>query len=569
MDIHRANSFTILHVDTRNTLITKFYGNRNSRPLKSGYVNFSFFAYCCTFPSFSISANNKEGQGVVGIFFFFMIILGALGLTIVASKRISSADDFFVAGRKIGGVANGFAIAGDFMSAATLLGITAIIFNAGYDAVIYLSAPLGAFSIIIYLMTDKLKALGKYSFTDIICSRLKERPIRMLAAVTTLSFSLMYLMVQVVGAGALIEILFGIPYSWAVVIVTSLMVIFVAVGGMFATTWVQIIKAILLIIGVTALAILTLASFNFSLPDMYADAQIRHGSDGFLTNGGGLGLSVLSSVSLGIGLCLGLAGSPHLLMRFFTVKNKGAAKVSAGVALGVISYVNLLIFFVIGIGAVALVKGNKDYLDASGEVIGGSNMVSVHLADVVGGEVFMGVIAAIAFATILAVVAGLMLASVVALTHDLFSDVRRTQELNQDKQIRLSKIAAIALGIIVAILGIAFERQNIAYLVSLTLAIAASTNFPLLILSMYWRGLTTTGAIVGGIVGLLSAVVLMILGPAVWVDIFGNDQPIFPQAYPALYSVSLAFLTMWLVSKVDSSDQAIADKESFCVMEEA
>jgi len=256
-----------------------------------------------------------------------MIILGALGLTIFASNRISSADDFFVAGRKIGGVANGFAIAGDFMSAATLLGITAIIFNAGYDAVIYLSAPLGAFSIIIYLMTDKLKALGKYSFTDIICSRLKERPIRMLAAVTTLSFSLMYLMVQVVGAGALIDILFGIPYSWAVVIVTSLMVIFVAVGGMFATTWVQIIKAILLIIGVTALAILTLASFNFSLPDMYADAQIRHGSDGFLTTGGGLGLSVLSSVSLGIGLCLGLAGSPHLLVRFFTVKNKVAAKV--------------------------------------------------------------------------------------------------------------------------------------------------------------------------------------------------------------------------------------------------
>ena len=503
------------------------------------------------------------------IFFFFMIILGALGLTIFASKRISSADDFFVAGRKIGGVANGFAIAGDFMSAATLLGITAIIFNAGYDAVIYLSAPLGAFSIIIYLMTDKLKALGKYSFTDIICSRLKERPIRMLAAVTTLSFSLMYLMVQVVGAGALIEILFGIPYSWAVVIVTSLMVIFVAIGGMFATTWVQIIKAILLIIGVTALAILTLASFDFSLPDMYADAQIRHGSNGFLTTGGGLGLSVLSSVSLGIGLCLGLAGSPHLLVRFFTVKNKAAAKVSAGVALGVISYVNLLIFFVIGIGAVALVKGNEDYLDASGEVIGGSNMVSVHLADVVGGEVFMGVIAAIAFATILAVVAGLMLASVVALTHDLFSDATKTHELHQEKQIRLSKITAIALGIIVAILGIAFERQNIAYLVSLTLAIAASTNFPLLILSMYWRGLTTTGAIVGGIVGLLSAVVLMILGPAVWVDIFGNDQPIFPQAYPALYSVSLAFLTMWLVSKADSSDQATADKESFCVMEEA
>ena len=505
----------------------------------------------------------------MGIVLFFVIIVGTIGLTFVASQRTSSADDFFVAGGKIGGVSNGFAIAGDFMSAATLLGITAIIFGAGYDAVIYLGAPLGAFSIIIYLMTDKLKSLGKYSFTDIICSRLKEKPIRILAAVTTLSFSLMYLMVQVVGAGALIEVLFGISYSWAVVIVTTLMVIYVAVGGMLATTWVQIIKAILLLIGVTVLAVLTLASFNFSFSEMYAEAQLRHDTDGFLTVGGGLGLSTLSSISLGVGLCLGLAGSPHLLMRFFTVKDKAAARVSAGVALGAVSYVNLLIFFVIGIGAVALVKGNSDYLDESGDVVGGSNMVSVHLADAVGGEIFMGVIAAVAFATILAVVAGLMLASVTALTHDLYSNIVKTDEYNQHEQIRWSKIVAIVLGIVVTILGIAFERQNIAYLVSLTLAIGASTNFPLLILSMYWRGLTTTGAIVGGVVGLFTAVLLMILGPAVWVDIFGNEQPIFPQAYPALYSVTLAFLTMWLVSKIDGSDQAIIDRENFRVMEEA
>ena len=424
----------------------------------------------------------------MGIVLFFVIIVGTIGLTFVASQRTSSADDFFVAGGKIGGVSNGFAIAGDFMSAATLLGITAIIFGAGYDAVIYLGAPLGAFSIIIYLMTDKLKSLGKYSFPDIICSRLKEKPIRILAAVTTLSFSLMYLMVQVVGAGALIEVLFGISYSWAVVIVTTLMVIYVAVGGMLATTWVQIIKAILLLIGVTVLAVLTLASFNFSFSEMYAEAQLRHDTDGFLTVGGGLGLSTLSSLSLGIGLCLGLAGSPHLLMRFFTVKDKAAARVSAGVALGAVSYVNLLIFFVIGIGAVALVKGNSDYLDESGDVVGGSNMVSVHLADAVGGEIFMGVIAAVAFATILAVVAGLMLASVTALTHDLYSNIVKTDEYNQHEQIRWSKIVAIVLGIVVTILGIAFERQNIAYLVSLTLAIGASTNFPLLILSMYWRG---------------------------------------------------------------------------------
>jgi cation/acetate symporter len=505
----------------------------------------------------------------MGIFLFLIIIIGTVGLTIVASKRTSSAADFFVAGGKIGGLSNGFAIAGDFMSAATLLGITAIIFGAGYDAVIYLGAPLGAFSIVIYLMSDKLKALGKYSFTDIICTRLKQKPIRILAATTTLSFSLMYLMVQIVGAGALIEVLFGISYIWSVIIVTALMVIYVAVGGMLATTWVQITKAILLLVGVTVLALLTLASFDFSFSSMYEAAQSNHGTDGLLTKAGGLGLTSLSAVSLGIGLCLGLAGSPHLLMRFFTVKDKASARVSAGVALGAISYVNILIFFVIGVGSVALVKGNPAYLDSTGGIIGGSNMVSVHLADAVGGEIFLGIIAAIAFATILAVVAGLMLASVTALTHDIYTNVIMKGEVDQQKQIRLSKYAAVALGIAVALLGIAFERQNIAYLVSLTLAIGASTNFPLLILSMYWQGLTTKGAVTGGVIGLVAAILLMVLGPAVWVDVLGNEQPVFPQAYPALFSVSLAFFTMWLVSIFDQSEQAAEDRSKFEIMKAA
>jgi len=503
----------------------------------------------------------------MGIFLFFTIIVGTIGLTIVASRRTSSAADFFVANEKIGGVSNGFAIAGDFMSAATLLGITAIIFGAGYDAVIYLGAPLGAFSIMIYLMTDKLKALGKYSFADILCSRLKEKPIRILAATTTLSFSLIYLMAQIVGAGALIEVLFSITYLWAVIIVTTLMVIYVAIGGMFATTWVQIIKAILLLAGVTALGLLTLERFDFSFSAMYAEAQGNHGPGGFLTRGGGLDLSTLSAVSLGVGLCLGLAGSPHLLMRFFTVKDKAAARVSAGVALGAVSYVNLLVFFVIGVGAVALVKGNSTYLDASGSIIGGDNMVAVHLSEAVGGEVFLGIIAAVAFATILAVVAGLMLASVTALTHDIYAKVVRAGEIDQARQIKLSKLAAVFLGIIVALLSIAFKGQNIAYIVSLAMAIAASTNFPLLILSMYWPGLTTRGALAGGIVGLVTAIVLVVLGPAVWVDVLGNDRPIFPQAYPALYSVSLAFFTMWLVSTLDQSEQAAQDREKFRLIE--
>ena len=502
----------------------------------------------------------------MGIFLFFVIIIGTLGLTFIASRKTSSAEDFFVAGGKIGGVSNGFAIAGDFMSAATLLGITAILFGAGYDSVIYLGAPLGAFAILIFLMSDKLKALGKYSFTDIICIRLQPKPIRILAVVSTLSFSLMYLMVQIVGAGALIEVLFGISYTWSVVIVTSLMVLYVAVGGMLATTWVQITKAVLLLIGVTVLAFLTLLNFDFSFTSMYAEAHANHGTDGLLTKAGGLDLSTLSALSLGIGLCLGLAGSPHLLMRFFTVKDKASARMSAGVALSAIAYVNVLIFFIIGIGAVALVKGNPTYLDSSGTIVGGSNMVAVHLADAVGGDVFFGIMAAIAFATILAVVAGLMLVSVTALTHDLYTNVLMKGEVDQQKQIRLSKIAAVGLGVIVALLGIAFEKQNIAYLVSLTLAIGASTNFPLLILSMYWKGLTTKGAVSGGIVGLVMAIGLMMLGPAVWVDVLGNDQAIFPEAYPALYSVTAAFLTMIGVSILDRSKEADEDRNKFKLM---
>jgi len=499
-------------------------------------------------------------------FFFSAVILLTVCFTLLASKRTANAADFFVAGGRIGGVSNGFAVAGDFISAATLLGITGIIFGAGYDAVIYLGAPLGAFSIIIYLMADKLKSLGIYSFTDVICSRLKERPIRILAAISTLIFSVMYLMVQVVGAGALIEVLFGISYQGGVVIVTTLMVLYVAVGGMLATTWVQIIKAVFLLIGVSILAFLTLATFDFDISKMYMAANTKHGSEGLLTKGGGLGLTTLSAISLGVGLCLGLAGSPHLLMRFFTVKDKAAARVSAGVALGVISYVNVLIFFVVGVGAVAVVKGDPDYLDGAGNLIGGTNMVTLHLANAVGGDVFMGIIAAVAFATILAVVSGLMITSVTALTHDLYTNVLMKGEVDQDKQIRLSKIAAIALGFIVAILGLAFEGQNIAYLVSLTLAIGASTNFPLLILTMYWRGFTTRGAVVGGVVGLGSAILFMILGPSVWVDILGNAKPIFPTAYPALYSVALAFFTMWLISNLDISEQAMKDKQSFNLM---
>ena len=488
----------------------------------------------------------------VAISCFFVIIIITLVITFFAARRTKSAADFYVAGGKISGVQNGLAIAGDFMSAATLLGTTAMIYMSGYDAAIYISASMIAFVMFLFLMTDKLRALGRFTFVDILVTRLDEKPIRLLAATTALVSALMYLMVQVVGAGALIQILFGIDYPYAVTIVSFLMVLYVSLGGMLATTWVQITKAVLLLIGITVLGVLTLAHFDFDIRQMYATAFDNNAGltelPDRLTKPGGLNLDTLASLSLGLGLVFGLLGSPHLLMRFFTVPDAKAARVSAAVAMTAVSFVNLIIFFVVGVATVALIKGNGAFMDVSGGVQGGGNMVAVHLARIVGGEVFYGIMAAVAFATILAVVAGLTLASVSAISHDVFARVIRGGNVSEREEIRVSRISTVVLGALVVLLGLAFEGQNVAYLVSLALAVAASTNFPLLILTMYWPGLTTKGAIWGALVGLFVTLTLMVLGPAVWVGVIGFEQPVFPSAYPALYAMTAAFGVMIGVS---------------------
>lgn len=483
---------------------------------------------------------------------FLAVIAITLVITAFAARRTHTAADFYVAGGRITGVQNGLAIAGDFMSAATLLGTTAMLYTSGFDAAIYVCASLLAFTFFLFVMTDKLRALGRFTFVDILVIRLEEKPIRLLAALTALVSALMYLMVQVVGAGALIQILFGIDYSLAVVLVSFLMVLYVSVGGMLATTWVQIAKAILLLGGITMLAVLTLAHFNFDFEAMYALAHANNarfdGKPDLLFAPGGLQLDTLASLSLGLGLVFGLIGSPHLLMRFFTVPDARAARLSATVAMSAVSFVNLIIFFVVGVAAVALLKGNPAFMDASGDIAGGTNMVAVHVARVVGGEVFYGVMAAVAFATILAVVAGLTLAAVSAISHDVYASVLRKGQAKEGDEVRVSRISTVVLGFLVVLLGLAFEGQNVSYLVSLALAVAASTNFPLLILAMYWPGLTTAGAICGGITGLVTTISLLVLGPAVWVSVLGNAAPVFPSGYPALYAMVASFGVMIGVS---------------------
>lgn len=494
-------------------------------------------------------------MSIIAISCFLGVIALTLMITYYAARRTTTAEDFYVAGGQISGVQNGLAIAGDFMSAATLLGTTAMLFTSGFDAAIYLASAPMAFMVFLFLMTDKLRTMGRFTFVDILAVRLEEKPIRILAATTALVSALMYLMVQVVGAGALVQILFGIDYKFAVIIVSVLMVLYVSLGGMLATTWVQITKAILLLGGITVLGLLTLLHVGFDFQGLYEAAGYKNtldqGDPQRLIMPGGLGLDVWASLSLGLGLVFGLVGSPHLLMRFFTVPDAKQARISAAVAMTAVSYVNLIIFFIVGVGTVALLKGDGQFYDENGMILGGANMIAVHLARFVGGNVFYGIMAAVAFATILAVVAGLTLASASAVSHDLYARVIRKGKATQSEEIRVFKLTSIVLGLAVILLGIAFEGQNVAYLVSLALAVAASTNFPLLILAMYWRGFTTRGAVWGGIVGLTTTIVLMILGPAVWVKVLGFSEPIFPSAYPALYAMVAAFSVMVLVSLLD------------------
>jgi cation/acetate symporter len=502
-----------------------------------------------------------EGSDSIAVGFFFGIIGVTVLITYWAARQTRSASDFYVAGGRISGTQNGFAIAGDFMSAATLLGITATMFGSGFDGIIYLLAPSVAFAMMALLMTDRLRALGRFSFSDVLSARLHAPPMRVLAAVAALVSAVMYLVLQMVGAGALVQVLFGIDYSLAVLLVGSLMVLYVAFGGMLATTWVQITKAVLLLAGILTLTLLSLMEFGFDMERMYEQAIARHPKGELLILPGGLNLGFWGALSLACGLMFGLVGSPHILMRFFTVPDARAARHSALVAMSLVALVNVLILLVIAPAAVALVAGNPGYLDEAGRILGGANMVSIHLSDVVGGSVFLGAMSAVAFATILAVVAGLTLASASAVSHDLWANVLRRGAASESEEVLVSWVATAGIGAVAILLGIAFEGQNIAYLVALALTVAASTNFPLLIYSMYWQGLTTRGALIGGWLGLVAAVSFVLFGPAVWVGVMGFEEPVFPAAYPALYSIIIAFGAIWLFSRFDRSARGQRDRD--------
>jgi len=512
----------------------------------------------------------KQSLNIAAIAMFFLFVLGTLFITYRAAASSKSAADFYAAGGGITGWQNGLAIAGDYMSAASFLGISGLVFASGFDGLIYSIGFLVGWPIVLFLIAERLRNLGKFTFADVASFRLDQTRIRILSAAGTLVVVAFYLIAQMVGAGKLIQLLFGLEYLYAVVIVGALMIVYVAFGGMKATTWVQIIKACLLLGGATFMALAVLYHFGFSPEAMFAEAVHVHPKGDAIMAPGGLVADPVSAISLGLALMFGTAGLPHILMRFFTVSDAQAARKSVFYATGLIAYFYILTF-IIGFGAITFLMTDPVYYEAGAGglinkingLIGGTNMAAVHLANAVGGSLFLGFISAVAFATILAVVAGLTLAGASAISHDLYAEVIAKGSATERNEVNISKMTAVVIGIVAIVLGYVFENQNVAFMVGLAFAVAASCNFPVLLMSTMWKGCTTSGALWGGFLGLASAVVMVVLSKAVWVQTLGFTEALFPYDNPALFSMTIAFLGIWLVSKMDASQRAKAEIASF------
>ena len=498
-------------------------------------------------PQAAVATRLGEPNAIAMVFFFAFIAI-TLGITYWAARRTRTTEEFYAAGRTVTPGQNGLALAGDYMSAASFLGIAGLVSTTGFDGLIYSTGWLVGWPVVLFLIAEPLRNLGKYTFADVVAARLRQTPVRLAAAVGTLATVTFYLIAQMVGAGGLIRLMFGLSYETAVVIVGAAMMAYVIFGGMIATTWVQIVKALLLLGGAALLAILVLARFGMNPLALFAAAASRYG-DAVLAPGR-LVAAPLDAVSLGMALMFGTAGLPHILMRFYTVPDARAARTSVVYATGLIGFFYLMTF-VLGFGAMVLVGP-----DAIRGVDPGGNMAAPLLAEVLGGTPFLGFIAAVAFATILAVVAGLTLSGAAALSHDLWVNVVRHGEADSREQLRVARVATIALGVVAVVLGILFKGQNVAYMVSLAFAIAASGNFPALVLSIFWRRCTTEGIVSSMVIGTAATLLLIWLSPTIQVDILKHEVAWFPLKNPALVTIPLSFAVGVLVSLATRDDVA-------------
>jgi cation/acetate symporter len=493
---------------------------------------------------------------LTAIAFFGLFIVLSLGITVWASRRTRTADHFYAAGRSVTAFQNGLALAGDYMSAASFLGIAGLVAVSGFDGLIYSIGFLVGWPIVMFLIAEPLRNLGRYTFADVVATRLRQTPIRIAAAIGALAVIAFYLIAQMVGAGNLIRLLFGLPYEAAVVIVGVVMLAYVLFGGMIATTWVQIVKAVLLLGGATILAGLVLMRFSFNPLALFEQASATYGP-GVLAPGRQV-TDPIDAISLGLALMLGTAGLPHILMRFYTVPDAKTARTSVGYATAFIGFFYLLTF-ILGFGAMVIVGR-----EAITKVDAGGNMAAPLLAEVVGGTPFLGFIAAVAFATILAVVAGLTLSGAATLSHDLWVNVIRGAHASEREQFLVARGATILLAIVSIVLGITFKGQNVAYMVGLAFAIAASANFPALVLSIFWKRLTTAGAQVSMITGTVSTLLLIYLSPTIQIDILKHAEAWFPLRNPGIVTIPLSFIVaigVSLLRPVPSEERRFAELE--------
>ncbi|MEN5033204.1 cation acetate symporter [Pseudomonas sp. TWI929] len=513
----------------------------------------------------SLDAGQRQPLNLHAIGMFMVFVLFTLCITWWAARRTRSTADFYSAGGGIQGWQNGLALAGDYMSASTLLGITALIYTSGMDGYIYLIAFFAGWPVLLLLMTERLRNLGRFTFADITSYRLDQGKVRTMAAIGSLTVVCFYLVAQMVGAGQLIRLLFGLDYHIAVVIVGALMMLYVTFGGMVATTWVQIIKAFLLLVGGSLVLFLAMREFDFSYDALVSKAMDTHALGERLLAPGSLLADPLTALSLSLGLVFGTAGLPHILMRFFTVSDAREARKSVLYATGFIGYF-FNVIFLLGLASIVIVSQQPKFFEGGevgGKLLGGGNMVVMHLAQAVGGNLLLGFLSAVTFATILAVVSGLALAGASAIAHDLYARVIMKGAASEAQELRVTKLATLSLGLVAIALGILFENINVAFMVALAFGIAASANFPVLFLSMFWSGLTTRGALAGGYVGLLSAMGFVVFSKLVWVDVLHFAEPLFPYTQPALFSMPPAFLVAYAVSRMDRTARAKAERAAF------
>ena len=519
-------------------------------------------------------AASASGSGVrqptnwsaISTFLFFVGL--TLWMTRLATARSRSSADFYAGGGGVSGFQNGLAIAGDYMSAASLLGISGLVFVSGFDGLIFSIGWLVGWPVITFLMAERLRNLGKFTFADVAAYRFSQKPVRTFAALGSLAVVLFYMIAQMVGAGQLVKILFGLEYAYSVIMVGIVMMMYVLLGGMTSTTWVMINKAVLLLFGTSLMALLVLFRFDFNPDALFSRATDLHRLKDALMAPGGLIKDPVSAISVGMALMFGTAGLPHILMRFFTVPNAREARKSVAWATAWIAFFYVLTF-IIGFGAiVSLVPYPAEYY-VGGRIAnglqGGSNMAAVHLAHVLGGDLFLGFIAAVAFTTILAVVAGLTLSGASAVSHDLYATVLCKGVVTSEKERLVSKMTTFMLGVIAVALGILFEHENVAYMVMLAFSIACSANFPVLFMAVLWKDCTTRGVTAGGFIGLITALLLTVLSPAVWERVLGNasGSALFPYASPAIFSMPLAFFSIWCISVLDKSAQAEKERALF------